>query len=65
MIENALILMGEIGGNDYNFALFQRKPVKEVEELVPFVIATISSAITVNILDQPVPGMTKTYLYLR
>nr|AAM65183.1 lipase, putative [Arabidopsis thaliana] len=46
MIGNALILMGEIGGNDYNFPFFNRKPVKEVEELVPFVIASISSTIT-------------------
>ncbi|XP_019094736.1 PREDICTED: GDSL esterase/lipase At1g28600 isoform X2 [Camelina sativa] len=46
MIGNALILMGEIGGNDYNFPFFQRKPVKEVEELVPLVINTISSAVT-------------------
>ncbi|CAH8253801.1 unnamed protein product [Arabidopsis lyrata] len=45
-IGNALILMGEIGGNDYNFPFFERKPIKEVKELVPFVIATISSAIT-------------------
>jgi len=49
MIGNALILMGEIGGNDYNFPFFNRKPVKEVEELVPFVIASISSTITVYI----------------
>ncbi|KAG7598570.1 GDSL lipase/esterase [Arabidopsis suecica] len=46
MIGNALILMGEIGGNDYNFPFFERKPIKEVKELVPFVIATISSSIT-------------------
>lgn len=51
MIENALILMGEIGGNDYNFALFQRKAIEEVEELVPFVVSAISLAIKVNILD--------------
>lgn len=51
MIENAMILMGEIGGNDYNYALFNRKTVEEVKELVPLVVTTISSAITVNILD--------------
>ncbi|XP_023632684.1 GDSL esterase/lipase At1g31550-like [Capsella rubella] len=46
MIGNALILMGEIGGNDYNFPLLQLRPVDEVKELVPLVISTISSAIT-------------------
>uniref|UniRef100_A0A1J3I7V0 GDSL esterase/lipase n=1 Tax=Noccaea caerulescens TaxID=107243 RepID=A0A1J3I7V0_NOCCA len=45
MIENALILMGEIGGNDYNYAFFVSKPVDEIKELVPLVITTISSAI--------------------
>ena len=49
MIENALILMGEIGGNDYNYPLFLGKPIQEVRELVPLVVTTISSAITVNI----------------
>ncbi|CAN8290974.1 unnamed protein product [Cochlearia groenlandica] len=46
MIGNALILMGEIGGNDYNFHFFGYKPIEEVKELVPLVINTISSAIT-------------------
>ncbi|KFK44742.1 hypothetical protein AALP_AA1G297000 [Arabis alpina] len=46
MIENALILMGEIGGNDYNYAFFVRKSIEEIKELVPLVITTISSAIT-------------------
>ncbi|VVA92659.1 unnamed protein product [Arabis nemorensis] len=35
MIENALILMGEIGGNDYNYAFFVGKSVEEIKELVP------------------------------
>ncbi|XP_019099253.1 PREDICTED: GDSL esterase/lipase At1g28580-like [Camelina sativa] len=46
MIENALILMGEIGGNDYNYAFFVNKSTEETKELVPLVIRTISSAIT-------------------
>jgi hypothetical protein len=49
MIENALILMGEIGGNDYNYAFFVDKGIEEIKELMPLVITTISSAITVNI----------------
>ncbi|KAL9307932.1 GDSL esterase/lipase [Arabidopsis thaliana] len=46
MIGNGLILMGEIGANDYNFPFFQLRPLDEVKELVPLVINTISSAIT-------------------
>ncbi|CAN8290970.1 unnamed protein product [Cochlearia groenlandica] len=46
MIGNTLFLMGAIGGNDYNFPLFKLKTVKEVKELVPFVVNSISSAIT-------------------
>lgn len=49
MIENALILMGEIGGNDYNYGFFVGKSIEEIKELVPLVITKISSAITVNI----------------
>lgn len=51
MIGNALILIGEIGGNDYNYPFFGHKNIEEVKELVPLVISTISSTITVNILD--------------
>lgn len=40
--------MGEIGGNDYNHALQNRKPIKEVEAYVPFVIKTIISAVNVS-----------------
>ncbi|XP_019099258.1 PREDICTED: GDSL esterase/lipase At1g28580-like [Camelina sativa] len=46
MIENALILMGEIGGNDYNYAFFVKKSIEEIKALIPLVITTISSAIT-------------------
>lgn len=51
MIGKAFILMGEIGGNDYNFPLFEYKAIEEVKELVPLVITAISSAISVNILN--------------
>lgn len=52
MIGNAFILIGEIGGNDYNFPLFDRKNIEEVKELVPLVITTISSVISVNIFNR-------------
>ncbi|XP_019099255.1 PREDICTED: GDSL esterase/lipase At1g28580-like isoform X1 [Camelina sativa] len=46
MMENALILMGEIGLNDYFYLFFVGKSLQEVKELIPLVITTISSAIT-------------------
>eukprot|EP00253_Pinus_taeda_P001946 PITA_01946 len=49
---NALFLMGEIGGNDYNDAFFQRRPMQEVETFVPLVVDkivnTLKTLITVG-----------------
>lgn len=36
--------MGEIGGNDYNYALFEGKTVAEVKNMVPRVVQTIMDA---------------------
>lgn len=59
MIGNALFLIGEIGGNDYNYPFFVHKNIEEVKELVPLVISTISTTILVNILDR---SLKKLYL---
>ncbi|XP_033133548.1 sinapine esterase [Brassica rapa] len=45
MLGDSLILMGDIGANDYDYMFFQGKSINEVEELVPLVIKAISSAI--------------------
>ncbi|KAL7592443.1 GDSL esterase/lipase At1g28580 [Lactuca sativa] len=45
LIKNSLILMGEIGGNDYNHAVIAGKPIDELKSYVPLVINTIVSAI--------------------
>ncbi|GJR45811.1 SGNH hydrolase-type esterase domain-containing protein, partial [Tanacetum coccineum] len=45
LIGRSLILMGEIGGNDYNTPIHQGKPMDEVKSYVPLVIDTIASAI--------------------
>ncbi|CAI9764299.1 unnamed protein product [Fraxinus pennsylvanica] len=42
---NSLFMVGEIGGNDYNYALIQRKSIQELREMVPQVVATISNAV--------------------
>ncbi|XP_077229797.1 acetylajmalan esterase 2-like [Tasmannia lanceolata] len=39
--ERALFLMGEIGGNDYNYAFLQGKTTKEMESYIPKVVNTI------------------------
>ncbi|KAI3764181.1 hypothetical protein L2E82_14184 [Cichorium intybus] len=44
-IERSLILVGEIGADDYNYPIMIGKPLDEVEPLVPLVIATIISAV--------------------
>ncbi|KAI7746971.1 hypothetical protein M8C21_026594, partial [Ambrosia artemisiifolia] len=44
-IARSLILVGEIGGNDYNFPILDGNPIDEVETLVIPVINTIVSAI--------------------
>ncbi|XP_076896687.1 GDSL esterase/lipase At1g28650-like [Bidens hawaiensis] len=45
-IGRSLILVGEIGGNDYNYPILEGKQIEEVESLVPPIIDTIISAVT-------------------
>ncbi|XP_071708883.1 GDSL esterase/lipase At1g28600-like [Rutidosis leptorrhynchoides] len=45
VIGSSLILVGEIGGNDYNFPLVDEKSMAEIESYVPFVIDIIASTI--------------------
>ncbi|XP_027105478.1 GDSL esterase/lipase At1g28580-like [Coffea arabica] len=44
-LQSSLVLMGEIGGNDYNYPLLQGRNIEEVQSFVPLVVQTISSAI--------------------
>ncbi|CAI0440930.1 unnamed protein product [Linum tenue] len=60
LFRNSLFILGEIGGNDYNFALSDGHSLKQVQDLVPLVVGSIISALkeiielgAVNIL---VPG---------
>lgn len=41
-------MVGEIGGNDYNYALFQGKTTEEVEDMVPDVVQAIKDAAQVS-----------------
>ncbi|KAK9697276.1 hypothetical protein RND81_08G026500 [Saponaria officinalis] len=44
-VAKGLFLMGEIGGNDYNFAFFQGKPISVAYKMVPEVVQTIKKAV--------------------
>ncbi|KAJ6832642.1 putative GDSL esterase/lipase [Iris pallida] len=46
MLGKSLLLVGEIGGNDYYDALMQRKTLDELHDLVPNVVSVIGSTIT-------------------
>ncbi|CAN0880683.1 GDSL esterase/lipase At1g28570 [Linum grandiflorum] len=59
ILDKSLVLLGEIGGNDYNFG-FKGTSLKQLEQLIPIVVHTISLALeeviklgAINIL---VPG---------
>ncbi|KAI7736461.1 hypothetical protein M8C21_017593 [Ambrosia artemisiifolia] len=45
LLKHSLILMGEIGGNDYNHELRAGKPINEVKSFVPLVVKTIIAAV--------------------
>ncbi|KAI3764184.1 hypothetical protein L2E82_14187 [Cichorium intybus] len=45
LIGSCLIVMGEIGGNDYNYPIIAGKPIDEAKPLVPLIIDTIISAV--------------------
>ncbi|KAJ6832676.1 GDSL esterase/lipase-like [Iris pallida] len=45
-LSKSLVLVGEIGGNDYNHGFLQRRNFAEIEALVPKVIDVIASAVT-------------------
>uniref|UniRef100_A0A0D9V3K4 GDSL esterase/lipase n=1 Tax=Leersia perrieri TaxID=77586 RepID=A0A0D9V3K4_9ORYZ len=45
LLGESLILLGEIGGNDYNFWFFAHKPREIAYQFIPDVVASISSAV--------------------
>lgn len=44
MLQSSIVLVGEIGGNDYNYAFFTNKNVSDVAKLIPDVVQTIIDA---------------------
>ncbi|KAK8490630.1 hypothetical protein V6N13_134121 [Hibiscus sabdariffa] len=45
LLRNSLIVMGEIGGNDYNHPFLQGKSTEKILQLVPHVVDVITSSI--------------------
>ncbi|XP_039049891.1 acetylajmalan esterase-like [Hibiscus syriacus] len=45
-LKTALFIVGEIGGNDYSYALFQGKSFDEVRSMAPSVVQAIKDAVT-------------------
>ncbi|GAB4831384.1 hypothetical protein Ancab_005395 [Ancistrocladus abbreviatus] len=45
----SLFIVGEIGGNDYNYASFARQNITQLEAVVPLVVGAISGAISMLI----------------
>ncbi|KAL2468530.1 acetylajmalan esterase-like [Forsythia ovata] len=46
----SLFMVGEIGGNDYNYGLFQGKSIQDLRNMVPQVVATISNVVRNGII---------------
>ncbi|KAA8536791.1 hypothetical protein F0562_029269 [Nyssa sinensis] len=44
-LKNSLFMVGEIGGNDYNYALFQGKSIEEVKSMVHDVVGAIKNTV--------------------
>ncbi|XP_022946879.1 acetylajmalan esterase-like [Cucurbita moschata] len=44
-LRNALFIVGEIGGNDYNFALLMGRTFQEIKDMVPDVVQTIKRVV--------------------
>ncbi|KAF9608968.1 hypothetical protein IFM89_012145, partial [Coptis chinensis] len=44
-LRRSLVFLGEVGGNDYNNAFFQHKPVEEIRSYVPQVVSGITNAV--------------------
>ncbi|KNA09331.1 hypothetical protein SOVF_154570, partial [Spinacia oleracea] len=59
-LATALIMMGEIGGNDYNWAFFQGNPIEDIYKMVPEVVQvikeTIKEVINLGAIRIVVPG---------
>lgn len=47
-LKKSLFLVGEIGGNEFNYGLLQGKSIEELRKMVPIVIQTIIHGVKVR-----------------
>lgn len=47
-LQKSLVLMGEIGGNDFNGPFYRGRSIHEVCKLIPGVVKTIKDAVEVS-----------------
>ncbi|EFH49386.1 GDSL-motif lipase/hydrolase family protein, partial [Arabidopsis lyrata subsp. lyrata] len=59
-LKQSLFMVGEIGGNDYNYGFFQGKPMEEIRSYIPHVVGAITAAarevIRAGAVNVVVPG---------
>jgi hypothetical protein len=48
--KKSLFLVGEIGGNDYNYAFFVGGSIKQLRASVPLVVGAITTAASVSLI---------------
>lgn len=60
--KNALLLVGEIGGNEFNYGLLQGKTLEELRAMVPEVVQIIINAVKVC-FSFPFPMLLKRETY--
>ena len=51
-LKTGLFMVGEIGGNDYNYPFFQGKSSNVVRDMVPKVVKRIKDAVTVCFISK-------------
>lgn len=47
-LKKSLFIVGEIGGNDFNYALVEGKNIEEVKSLVPDAVKVITDVVRVR-----------------
>ncbi|KAF8397894.1 hypothetical protein HHK36_016819 [Tetracentron sinense] len=45
ILKKALVMVGEIGANDYNYPFFQRNPIEEIRTYMPHVVRAITDGV--------------------
>lgn len=49
--KKSLFVVGEIGGNDYNYGFFVGGTIEDLKRMVPYVVGAIVSATSVSVFE--------------